>query len=94
MNTSADYKNNKGSLAKDISERKEIISHYKTYGILDRDNAIKKIQELRMKDRDVATATAVKLSVSSIPFSQSTNDQIVNELTMQIKILSAKLTNK
>lgn len=94
MNTSTDYENDKGSLAKDISERKEIISHYKTYGILDRDNAIKKIQELRIKDRDIAAATVVNLSVSSIPFNQSTNDQIINELTMQMNILTAKLIKK
>ncbi len=94
MNTSTDHKNDKGSLAKDIYEREKIISDYKIYGILDRDNAIKKIQELRIKDRDIAAATAVNLSVSSTPFSQSTNDQIINELTMQMDILTAKLIKK
>ena len=75
-------------------KREKIISDYKIYGILDRDNAIKKIQELRIKDRDIAAATAVNLSVSSTPFSQSTNDQIINELTMQMDILTAKLIKK
>lgn len=44
MNTSTDHKNDKGSLAKDIYEREKIISDYKIYGILDRDNAIKKFR--------------------------------------------------
>lgn len=44
---------------------------------LDRDDAIRKIQELRKGDKDIATATVVNLSVSSTPFSQSTNDQVL-----------------
>lgn len=61
---------------------------------LDRDDAIRKIQELRKGDKDIATATVVNLSVSSTPFSQSTNDQIVRELAMQRNILQAKLIKK
>ncbi len=38
--------------------------------------------ELRKSDNDVATVTSINLSVSSIPFNQSTNDQIVGELAM------------
>ena len=53
INTSTDYKNNKESLIKDIVEREKIISDYKKYGILDRDKAINKIQELRIKDKEV-----------------------------------------
>lgn len=48
INTSTDYKNNKESLIKDIAEREKIISDYKKYGVLDRDKAIKKLQELRI----------------------------------------------
>lgn len=62
--------------------------------MLDRNDAIKKIQELRISDEDIAVATSVNLSVSSIPFSQSTNDQIVGELAMQRNILQAKLIKK
>lgn len=82
------------SLIKDITERDNIISNYKLYGLLDRDDAIKKILELRISDNDVATVTSVNLSASSTPFSQSTNDQIVGELAMQRNILEAKLTKK
>lgn len=79
------------SLIKDIAERDNIIRNYQLYGLLDRDYAIKKILELRISDNDVATVTSVNLSVSSTPFSRSTNDQIVAELAMQRDILKAKL---
>ncbi|MCI8742492.1 MAG: hypothetical protein HFG63_07655 [Lachnospiraceae bacterium] len=84
----------KASLIKDIDERDNIILNYQRYGLLDRNDAIKKIQELRISDEDIAVATSVNLSVSSIPFSQSTNDQIVGELAMQRNILQAKLIKK
>lgn len=84
----------KASLIKDINERDSIICNYQKYGLLDRDDAIKKIQELRISDKDIAAATVVNLSVSSIPFSQSTNDQIIGELAMQRDILRAKLIKK
>lgn len=79
------------SLIKDITERDNIIRNYQLYGFLDRDDAIKKIMELR-SDNDVATVTSINLSVSSIPFNQSTNDQIVGELAMQKDILESKLS--
>lgn len=85
---------NNVSLIKDITERDNIIRNYRLYGLLDRDYAIEKILELRRSDNDVATVTAVSLSVSSTPFSQSTNNQIVAELAMQRDILKAKLIKK
>lgn len=91
INTSTDYKNNKDSLIKDIAEREKIISDYKKYGILDRDKAIKKIQELRIKDKEVEKIIIAKLATFSIPFSMSSDEQIVAELDMQKEILKAKL---
>lgn len=91
INTSTDYKNNKESLIKDIAEREKIISDYKKYGILDRDKAINKIQELRIKDKEVEEITIAKLATFYIPFSMSTDEQIVAELDMQKEILKAKL---
>ena len=70
VNTSTDYKNNKESLIKDIAEREKIISDYKKYGVLDRDKAINKIQELRIKDKEVEEITIAKLATFSIPFSR------------------------
>lgn len=82
------------SLIKDIAERDNIIRNYQLYGLLDRDYAIEKILELRRSDNDVATVTTANLSVSSIPLSRSTNDQIVGELAFQRNILEVKLIKK
>ena len=94
MNNSKKDIFDKASLIKDITERESIIYKYKETGILDRNDAIKKIQELRNIDIDIATVTSVKLATYSVPFSQSTNDQIVGELAMQRDILQAKLIKK
>ncbi len=84
----------KESLIKGITERKNIICKYQETGFLDQNDAIKKIQELRINDEDVAAVTFLKLATSSVPFTQSTNDQIVGELAMQRDILQAKLIKK
>lgn len=81
----------KASLSKGIAERDKIINVYRAYGILDQNDAIHKIQELRLSDKEVAEATAAQLAVSSVPFSIATNDQLVSELIMQRDILQAKL---
>lgn len=91
ISASTDYKNNKESIIKDIVDRKKIIFDYRMYGILDRDSAINKIKELRNKDKEVEKITTVNLAISSIPFSMSSDDQIVAELDMQKTILEAKL---
>lgn len=91
INTSPDYKNNKESIIKDIVDRKKIIFDYRMYGILDIDSAINKIKELRNKDKEVEKITTLNLAISSIPFSMSSDDQIVAELDMQKTILETKL---
>lgn len=82
------------SLIRDIAERENIICNYQKYSLLDREDAIKKIQKLRISGKDVADVTVVHLSVSSTPFSQATDDQIVGELAMQRNILKEKLIKK
>lgn len=91
INTSTNYKNNKESLIKNIAEIEKIIFDYKKYGVLNRDEAINKIQELRIKDKEVEEITIAKLATFSIPFSMSSDEQIVAELDMQKEILKAKL---
>lgn len=91
ISTSTDYKNNKESIIKDIVDRKKIVFDYRMYGILDRDSAINKIKELRNKDKEVEKITTLNLAISSIPFSMSSDDQIVAELDMQKTILETKL---
>ena len=84
-------KNDKVSIAKDIREREEIINKYYSTGILDRQSAIEKIQKLRLTDEHIATATAVRLTISSVPFDQVSDEGIISELKMQVTILKEKL---
>ena len=76
---------------KDIDEREKIIDKFYTYGIFDRDEAISKIQRLRLKDSRVAEVTSMKLARSAIPFDKSTDQDIINELKMQVEVLKTEL---
>lgn len=78
------------SLSKDMAERERIIKLYKNTGYLDREDAIKKIKELRVTDGDVATVTAIKLAQNSVPFEHATNEALIMELQMQVDILAGK----
>ena len=82
------------SMTKDILDRRQIIQHYRLTGFLDRDNAIKKITELRLTDNEVAKVTTAALAVKSIPFSLASDQDIIGELQIQIDILTAKLLGK
>jgi hypothetical protein len=84
----------KSSILNDINERKQIIQDYQLTGHLDCDNAVKKIQALRLSDIDVAKATTARLAISSTPFSQTSDQGIVAELQMQIMILTTKYLNE
>ena len=74
-----------------IKERKDIIDKYYQTGYLDRDEAVKKIKELRITDENVGKITTIKLAQSSIPFEYATNESIVAELEMQTKILELEI---
>ena len=87
-------KENEIRILKDISDRIQIIRNYYSYGNLDRDTAIKMINHLRMTDEEVAEVTVVKLAVSSTPFSEATDQGIVDELQMQVYVLLAKLESR
>ena len=79
------------SLIKDIKERDDIIQNYRITRSLDRDNAIKKIMELRSRDIDIYRITVAGLAISSTPFNIATNEQIIRDLETQKNILEAKL---
>lgn len=81
----------RASIMQDINDRKQIILDYQLTGHLDRDKAVGEIQKLRLNDEDVAKATTARLAVSSTPFTQATDQDIVAELQMQVNILTAKL---
>ena len=79
------------SIQKDIDDRMQIIQHYQRTGQLDRPKAIEKIQELRIKDNDIAAVTSVRLAASSVPASQASDQVIIDELLLQIRVLTGKL---
>lgn len=84
----------KEKLIKDIADRNFIINQYKLTGSIVRAEAIRKINELRISDKVVATITATKLSSYSVPFDCATDEQIIEELKMQVDILNAELLEK
>lgn len=64
---------------------------YQTTGQIDRLKAIEKIQELRIIDKEVAAVTTARLVLSSIPASQASDQVIIDELQLQIVVLTAEL---
>ena len=84
----------KESLIKDINERNIIIQNYQITRSLDRDNAIRKINELRKTDNDISRVAIIQTAISSTSLYQATNEQIVNELIIQNAVLKAKLIVK
>ena len=81
----------KASILKDIDDRMQLIQSYRKTRYLDRDKAIDLIQRLRLLDKDVAMITVERLAVSSTPFTEASDQGIVDELVMQVGILTAKL---
>lgn len=84
----------KEKLIKDIADRNFIINQYRLKGNIDRAEAIRKINELRISDNVVATITATKLLSYSVPFNCATDEQVIAELKMQVDILNAELSEK
>ncbi len=82
------------SLIKDIKERDDIIRKYNLYGLLDRDDAIRKIMELRAKDKEVLQIAIENMTGPIALLDQLTNDQLAKELSAQITILLIKLMRK
>lgn len=81
------------SLARDIKEREDIIDTFNRYGYLDRDNAMKKITELRFSDIEVGMIALAQQASGSIPLVSALDSQLVLELNNQLTILKAKLLN-
>lgn len=80
------------SIQKGIEERETIIDRFNRLGILDRDDAIRKILELRYTDGEVLAITAGNMIAGgSTSFSACPDSKLVGELQMQVDILKAKL---
>lgn len=82
------------SIRKDINERQQMINEYQLTRRLDRNKAISKIQTLRATNENVAAVTAMILAQHSAPFSQVPDESIIDELKMQVDILSTDLIKK
>lgn len=82
------------SLIKDIKERDDIIRKYNSFGLLDRNDAIRKIMELRAKDKEVLQIAIENMTGPITLLDQLTNDQLAKELSAQITILLIKLMRK
>lgn len=77
---------------KDLSDRKQIIDEFNRTRYLDRSKAISMIQSLRLEDADVMTATTAAHVESGVTtWDKATNEQVVGELTLQAKVLKAKI---
>ncbi len=81
------------SIEHSILERKSIIDNYYTTRVLDRKDAISKIMELRAENFVVLETELVGMAASgsSIPLERATDEQLVNQLSMQMDILIAEL---
>lgn len=84
----------RAKIIQDIADRNTIIQKYTELGVLDRQKAISKIQELRVQNQAVGVVTALNLLQSSTPFSEASDEQIVGELRMQVKLLWMELMGK
>ena len=76
------------SLSKDIQDIDAILDQYHRSGLMDREKAIDKIKELRMKNEDVWKAATAALPFGSTPFSVASNEQIARELSAYGVILT------
>ena len=80
------------SIRKDIQERQQMINEYKMTRRLDRDKAISKIMELRTTNMEVLTVTLA--NQTSIPLSNAPDEMLLNDLQIQINMLTAELLKK
>ena len=84
----------KFEIENDIKDREDLINKYKAKGYFlksEREDAIRKIKELRITDQTVAEITAVKLTTNSVSFDKAQDGSIAAELRMQVDILTTEL---
>lgn len=82
----------KADLAKSIEERQLIIDRYVQTGFFDRNDAIRKIVELRRSDAKVGVIYAA--SPKGRPLEEYPDSVLVENLKMQVTILAAELAEK
>lgn len=78
-----------------IAERQAIINNYTSFGVLDRGDAICKIENLRVTNATVGAVYVAQVTAApSISLESCSNDQLIIELQAQIDILQSELTQK
>lgn len=84
-------------IEKDIKDREDLINKYKAKGCFskhEKDEAIKKVMELRASDEVVNAIALAENAVNSVPPEQATDEMVFNEINKQIEFLNAKLANE
>ena len=79
----------------DIKDREELINKFKVKGYFlksEREDAIRKIKELRITDQNVAKVTALKITPNSVTFDKAPDGLVASELQMQVNILLTELS--
>ena len=85
----------KTEITKDILELQNIVAIFNTTGFLDRNYAIQKINEIRSKNIELVTATALKQAESgTVILQMADNNTIINNVQFQMDFLTAKLAEK
>ena len=79
-------------LSKEIVEHKQIIGRYMNYGVIDRDDVIRRIIRLRQNETKVREVYVASCLVNNgITLQDETNDQLIKELELQVCILEEEL---
>lgn len=82
----------KASILNDITERENIISKFATTGILDRLDAIRKIETLQTTDAELVLAAAAKRAeCGSVNLYQANDNTIISNIQFQLNYLKVKL---
>ena len=92
----ADYKEI-SNIEKDIKDREDLINKYKAKGYFyehEKDEAIKKVMELRYSDVVVMTIAVTENAKGYVSAEDATDEMVFNEINKQIEFLNAKLANE
>lgn len=84
-------------IQKDIDERIKISNEFKQKGYYskeEKDEAIKKVMELRASDKVVNAIAFAENAKGSVPPEAATDEMVFSEINKQINLLKAKLANE
>lgn len=80
------------SIVKEIVERENIVCKFRTTGLLDRSDAIEKIESIQLTDDELSAATIIKQSqFGRIDLHRVDDNIIIMNMQFQIDFLKSKL---